>query len=196
MARTPSRQNMIDATARLLMERGYFGTGIHEVLEASGAPRGSMYYHFPGGKEQLAVEAVQQSGEHVRALLAQVFAETDDLGTAMERVVGFFAEQLRSSEYSHGCPVAPVVLVPDGLEELPGVVGGTFGGWHDVVAARLRETGVSEERAESVAWLALSALEGALLVSRARRDVTPLLRAGAEIAAQLRSLPRPDQETT
>ena len=70
-----TRQRMVDSTAHLLQERGYFGTGIRDILDRSAAPRGSMYFHFPGGKEQLAVEAVRQSGDGVRALLLGTFED-------------------------------------------------------------------------------------------------------------------------
>jgi len=179
---------MVDAAAQLLQERGYFGTGIRDVLERSGAPRGSMYFHFPDGKEQLAVEAVRQSGDDVRTLLQSVLSETDDLGEAMERVTAVFVDQLVASDFTLGCPVAPAVLHPGDCTGLAGAVDQTFGSWHETIATKMRSAGVPADRAESAAWLALSALEGALLLSRARRDVTPLQRTGHEVATQLRSL--------
>src|SRR6476646_1850464 len=148
MARSSTRQRMVDSTAHLLQERGYFGTGIRDILDRSGAPRASMYFHFPGGKEQPAVEAVRQSGEGVFALLLGIFAATEDLGDAMEQITAVFVGQLLASDFALGCPVAPVVLHPGDCTDLHGEVDRTFGSWQETIAMKMRSVGVSTDRAE------------------------------------------------
>ena len=64
MARqSDARQRMIKSTARLFRRQGFHGTGLQQVLEASGAPRGSLYFHFPGGKEEIGETALTIAGE-------------------------------------------------------------------------------------------------------------------------------------
>jgi TetR/AcrR family transcriptional repressor of lmrAB and yxaGH operons len=183
--RSDSRQRLLDAAALLIQERGYHATGLRDVLAASGAPRGSLYFHFPEGKDQLAAEAVQLSAERVCALTQQVLAESEDLRQGVLTVVGLFADQLERSGYRLGCPIAPAAVPGTEGDLLPDVVRQAFDSWQQVITDRLRGAGLEPERAERLACFALSTVEGAVLLSRVRRDVTPLRGAGTELVALL-----------
>lgn len=185
MARSDSRQRLLEAAALLIQERGYHATGLRDVLAASGAPRGSLYFHFPNGKDQLAAEAVQLSADRICAITQQVLTEAPDLRHGVLTVVGLFAQQLEGSGYTLGCPVAPAAVNGEEGDLLPGVVRDAFDSWQSVIAERLRAEGLAPERATRLACFALSTIEGALLLSRVRRDVAPLHDAGAELLALL-----------
>lgn len=185
MPRSDSRERLVGATASLLRERGYHGTGLREIVQRSGAPRGSLYFLFPGGKDQLAAAAVRASARQVREGIEQVFAVHADVGEALRAFVGIFGEQLQASGYALACPVAPAALgAPDG-GELHEAVREAFEQWQQAIVERLRAERVAEDRAQSLAALALSAVEGALLLSQVRRDVTTLLQVGQDVGELL-----------
>lgn len=189
MTTSATRQRFIDSTAHLLQQRGYHGTGLRDVLEHSRAPRGSLYFHFPGGKEQLAAEAIQHGAGRICEALRGVFAATRDIGEAVTQILSLLALQLQASDFTLGCPVAPVALEQVEGALLTDAVRSAYDSWHAVILARLLEEGHAPARAQSLATFALSAIEGALLLSKVRRDVAPMTDTAKELAALVRREP-------
>jgi TetR/AcrR family transcriptional repressor of lmrAB and yxaGH operons len=184
-ARRSSRDAFIDTAGLLLRRQGYAATGLNEVVTRSGAPKGSLYFHFPGGKEELAVAAMQRTGEQLRAALARILASSDDLGEALARLLDILAEGLERSDYRDGCPIATVTLeLASDSKALRVAATETFDSWLDALHQRLLVAGVSAPVAERRALLVLSAIEGALILARARRDLAPL----AAVREELRTL--------
>lgn len=179
-----TRRRMVAATAELLRDQGYDGTAMSDVLERSGAPRGSLYFHFPGGKDQLVREAIETEGSMIGQGIEYVLASSDDVAEAVGRVVDYLAGDLERSEYRRGCPVAAVTLdsaiYAEGVRE---TCAATFGGWQRLIEERLRRAGWSPAAARDEAILVLSAIEGGLSLARAQRDPAPLLA----VARRLRS---------
>jgi TetR/AcrR family transcriptional regulator, lmrAB and yxaGH operons repressor len=210
MMSNDSRASMVRSAAKLISTRGVNATAFSDVLADSGAPRGSIYHHFPDGKRQLAEDAVQWTGERVSTRLAQ--APT----TSPAAVLRFFTEMWRavviSSNATAGCAIAGVTVDSDartggaataaddttaagesaGSDEaslLP-TVAGVFDSWTALLAAKLREAGVPARRATPIATTALAAMEGALILCRAAGSVAPLDR----VATQLQHLlPEPSE---
>ncbi len=176
-----TRERFIRATATLLQERGYSGTAMSDILEASGAPRGSLYFHFPGGKAELAAEAVAHSGAQLCEIMQAVLASTDDLGESIGAVTTMLGHQLASSDYKLGCPVAPIAI-EDVSGALHDAVASAFATWHEVIRSRLVHAGHKPKRAAELATFALSAIEGALLLCKVQRSTAPLERAAIELA--------------
>ncbi len=108
--RKPSRQAFVEATAELLRRQGYNATGLNEIVARSGAPKGSLYFHFPGGKEELAVAAMSQAGDELRQAIGAIVTSSDDLGESLGRLIDALAAGLESSDYEMGCPIATVTL--------------------------------------------------------------------------------------
>src|SRR5690348_16269508 len=108
--RTDTRQRMLDTAADLFHTQGYHATGLTELTTAGGAPMGSLYFHFPGGKEQLAAEAVRLSGERTGALLEAVLKDAPDALAAIDRAVEALAAFLTESDFQRGCPLASLAL--------------------------------------------------------------------------------------
>jgi TetR/AcrR family transcriptional regulator, lmrAB and yxaGH operons repressor len=179
-----SRDGFIDATAHLLRRQGYAATGLNEITARSGAPRGSLYFHFPAGKEQLAVAAMERAGEQLRAAIESIVASCDDVGEALARLVDVMAAGLERSGFEHGCPIATVALeAATASEEIRSTADQVFDSWLDVLAARVESAGVEPDAARRRATLVLAAIEGALILARARADVSPLLAVRAELIA-------------
>src|SRR5438552_3389299 len=106
--RSDARRRAIAATSELVQEQGYAATGLEEILSRSGAPKGSFYFHFPGGKEQLVAEAVAASGDGIRQLIDAVVSDAKTPQEAIRAIASFQARQLAESGFEHGCPIATV----------------------------------------------------------------------------------------
>jgi len=179
-----SRDAFIATTAKLLRRRGYAASGLNEIVTRSGAPKGSLYFHFPGGKEQLAIAAMEHSGGQLQAGIAQLLASSEDLGEALARVLDALAAGLQASGFRDGCPIATVALeAASESEPLRASAAAVFDAWLAVITERLRSAGLSAPAAERRALLVLAAIEGALILARARHDVGPLHAVREELLA-------------
>jgi TetR/AcrR family transcriptional regulator, lmrAB and yxaGH operons repressor len=182
--RTDSKQRMIAAARRLVRERGYVGTALSDVVTESAAPRGSIYFHFPGGKEELAGEVtLLHAGDHI-AHINRAAAATTTAAQLIEAFIGRIRDELISSNYREGCAMAAIVIestpASDHLSDA------TRRGFQDIIAtlaARLTEKHVPHDRAAQLATHALINAEGALILSRALRDPAPFDTAIAELIA-------------
>ena len=170
------RERMVVSAALLIRERGAHATAISDVLEHSGAPRGSAYHYFPGGRTQLLCEAVDYAGEHVAAIITEAKGSRELLDTLIDK----YRRQLLESDFRAGCPVV-AVSVEAGDEQdrermAPAVerAAAVFDRWTDLIAERFIADGVAPDRAGELAMLATAALEGAIVLARVRRDLTPL----------------------
>ncbi len=174
------RERMVVSAALLIRERGSHATAISDVLEHSGAPRGSAYHYFPGGRTQLLCEAVDYAGEHVGAIIAEAEGGLQLVDTLIDK----YRQQLLDSDYRAGCPIA-AVSVEAGFEKgreqdrerMAPVIeraAAVFDRWTDLIAQRFISDGIPRNRAGELAVLATTAIEGAILLARVRRDLTPL----------------------
>jgi TetR/AcrR family transcriptional regulator, lmrAB and yxaGH operons repressor len=185
-----SRDRMIRAAIELFRERGYAATSFGDVIAASGAPRGSIYHHFPGGKTELAVEALRRySAASLRRL-----HKAAEAGSAAD-VVGAFLdaarEELVRAGYHRGCPIAGVALDLTATDTaLADVVADALAGWRDLFAEVMVRDGAEPARARRLAALVVATGEGALLLGRAQRSTGPLDDARAELVALVGSAAR------
>jgi TetR/AcrR family transcriptional repressor of lmrAB and yxaGH operons len=170
-----TRARLIAGTRELIEEQGYFGTGLNQVLAATGAPRGSLYFHFPGGKDQLVAAALVQSGQEVADLLTTLAAEGADAAALTERLTEVFAERLARSDYTKGCPIATVALEVAGTNEpLRAVCAEVYESWQHILAEQLAAGGFRPTEASTAAGQALALMEGAALLASVRRSREPL----------------------
>jgi TetR/AcrR family transcriptional repressor of lmrAB and yxaGH operons len=180
-----SREKLVETTAALLQKQGYFATGLNEIVKESGAPKGSLYFHFPGGKEELAAEGLAMNAAGMRAQLSAVLEGTTDLGRALEVAVDVLAIQLEQSKFQEGCPIATVALeaaaTSDRIHE---VVKEAYESWEAIIESKLLAGGVPAKQAKDASVMVLAAIEGGLLLSRAYRNTAPL-RAVQRMLAQL-----------
>lgn len=172
--RSDVRERMITAARRLFRQHGYLGTALSDVITESAAPRGSLYFHFPGGKEELATEV---SLLHAADVVAHVNRAAGTTDTAAEFIAGFmrhFRDEIVASDYREGCAVAPIVLeCTPASTSLSDVARRGFGDLVAAVTARLEEKGLDRERARTLGSLAVTTMEGALILSRTLRSPEP-----------------------
>src|SRR3954465_9665989 len=147
--RTDTRQRMLDTAADLFHSQGYHATGLTQLITAGGAPKGSLYFHFPGGKEQLAAEAVQLSSQRTGALLEAILHDAPDPATAIDRAIDALARFLTASDFQRGCPLATVALdAAAASEPIRAACVDGYSSWHAVFAGYLAGQGLSSERAD------------------------------------------------
>jgi AcrR family transcriptional regulator len=166
---------MIQSALVLFGENGVEATSFSQVIEHSGAPRGSIYHHFPGGKAQLVEEATRYAG----AVVASIFAaaiESEDPIVGLNAVVDFWRSVLHDSDFAAGCPVLAASLESKGLPGAREAARDAFQRFQDLHAQLLERAGVPSDRARSLAAVAVSAVEGAIILSRAQRSNAPLDR--------------------
>ena len=186
MATTRTKDRIVDASAELFRRQGYSGTGIKQILAEASAPFGSLYHHFPGGKEQIGAEAIARAGEQVAAAVAHLLRAKPSVPDAVEALAGLLAAGLEASEFERGCPVATTALeVTSRSEPIRAAVQASFESWLTPLRERLEAAGFDRLQAAHRADLAIAALEGALVLARARRDADVLRDAGRELRALL-----------
>ncbi|MBZ9679858.1 MULTISPECIES: TetR/AcrR family transcriptional regulator [unclassified Mesorhizobium] len=180
---TDTRTRMIEATALLLRRRGYHGTSLNDILSASGAPRGSLYFHFPGGKDQLVIEVTRASVAEVTERLGEALAAERDPAVAVHHIYQSVGRMLEDNGFSLGCPVAPVVLdSPGDVPDLVELCRSAFEQWIGLLREAFVRAGVPERRAQALALLVESSLEGLMVIARATRDRSSLNAVADEVA--------------
>jgi TetR/AcrR family transcriptional repressor of lmrAB and yxaGH operons len=185
MARAPdSREKTVVAAVKLFSQRGYHGTALNDILDAGGSPRGSLYFHFPRGKEEIGEAASGLAGEAVRQVIANAAETSDNIENFLTLIVQAMASNLERSGYSEGCPIATVALETAAQSEILGAAARTaFQSWEQELKHGLERFGMKTGDADLVATTVLSQLEGALLLARTYRNLEPMHR--AETAVKL-----------
>ncbi|HEY0814560.1 MAG TPA: TetR/AcrR family transcriptional regulator [Pseudonocardia sp.] len=177
MTERAPRERMVRSAALLFRERGVGGTGMRDVVEHANAPRGSLQYYFPGGKQQLLTEAMVWMAERSARPLRDVLGAAEPVPPArvVNIVLGRFRELLTITDFRSGCPI--VAGVADASWDQPAVADAAkeaFAMWLVPLQDALVRGGLTPERAGRVALLVVSAAEGALVLGRARRDFSAL----------------------
>jgi TetR/AcrR family transcriptional regulator, lmrAB and yxaGH operons repressor len=175
-----ARDRMIRSAALLFRERGVQGTSFADVLDHSGAPRGSIYHHFAGGKTQLAEEATRWAGAYIVATTAAAL-DDDDPVEAIRALRRHWDEVLRGTGFEAGCPIVAAALEGDREPTVRDAAGEVFGEWETMLAAAFERRDVPTARARSLATLMIAAVEGAVVLARAPRSMEPLERVAGEL---------------
>ena len=179
--KSDSRQRMALSTAALLREYGASATSIDRVLAHSGAPRGSVYYHFPGGRAELIDEAVSLAGAFITRLI-EAGAQAADPVKAVDAFFAMWREQLVASDFRSGCPIVAVAVeTNDDAPQLVRSAAAVFVRWQEALAAMFVRHGLPDERGRRLAAFIIAAVEGAVIMCRAERSAAPLEAAAAEI---------------
>ena len=172
---TDSKGKTLAAAAKLFRQQGYHGTALHDILAAGGSPRGSLYFHFPKGKEQIGEAALTLAGEAVRAAIAHAAETSENAEEFLTRVVRGMASNLERSDFKEGCPIATTALETSAQSEVLGsATRGAFQKWEHEIKRGLERFGMKSGEADVVATAVLSQLEGALLLARTYRSLEPM----------------------
>ena len=178
--RVDTRTKMLVSAAEVMRECGAAGVTIDAVLARSGAPRGSVYYHFPDGRTQILTEALRYSGDSITAMIddaAQLGARV-----LLRKFVEFWERVLTDFDFAAGCPVVAAAICSDADElKLAVEAGSILGRWCAALTRAFVADGFEEADAASLAVTSVAALEGAVVVSRSTRNVEPLRQVGDQL---------------
>jgi len=188
-----TRDRMIETTARLLQRRGYHGVSLNDVLSEAEAPRGSLYFHFPDGKDQLVIEATRAGVDRATELLRATLAASATPAAGVRAFVEETARMMQASDYTFGCPVAPLVLDDAGhTAELAALCHQAFADWTAVIREALVSAGVPAARARTLATVVEATHEGLFIMARANRTVDDMMTVARELEIMLQAaLPDP-----
>lgn len=182
---TSTRQQIIEKTSQLLEQQGYHATGLNQIVAESETPRGSLYYYFPEGKEELAAEAVEFRARQMSDYLRHQLAAFADPVEAVYRALLNFADHMDSGGCKGGAPIAAVALETAGSSErLRQACHVAYGFLVAPVQEKLVAAGYAPERAEALALTISAAMEGGMILSRTAQSSRPLRL----IAEELRTL--------
>jgi len=174
-----SRAALLDSAALLFRRQGYAATGVNQILESAEVKAGSLYHHFPDGKQELAAAVVNIVGADIERRLRS-FLDSD---LAVADIVDAWIDLMSAglgADQRDGCPIEPIAT--ESVNASPQVRDASaraFGGWSSAVADRLRADGWPEEDAEKTALAVIALLEGALILSRITGDTATLNAAKA-----------------
>jgi AcrR family transcriptional regulator len=183
---TPTRQRIVEAGAELLRHKGYSATGVKEIVATAQAPFGSLYHHFPGGKEQLGAEVIAYSGAEYGKLGPLIFGAAPDVVTGVRMFFDGAADNLVETNWLAGCPIATVALeVANTSEPLREATAAVFTSWVDGLSRTFAAAGLADDAARAIAVKFVAALEGAFILAQSWRDATPLRSAGEMVAREL-----------
>jgi AcrR family transcriptional regulator len=181
---TETRDRIIDASAELLRRQGYAGTGVKQIVAAARAPFGSIYHHFPGGKEELGAAAIRRSGALYELLIPAVFDPAPDLVSAVRLFFEGAAAHLEESEYEDACPIATVALeVSSTSNTMREACADVFESWIAAGLPRFTAEGLDEATSRELVIGMIAALEGAFVLARASQS-TEALHVAGELVAQ------------
>jgi AcrR family transcriptional regulator len=188
MARS-TRETILTAAAELMRHKGYGAVGMKDIAAASGAPIGSLYHHFRGGKVQIAREALINAGQAYALLIPSIVDSYTDVSEAIDAVFTQAAEDMASTGFANMCPVASVAAeVADTVEELRETSATVFQNWIDGGAAYFVARGLNELQARELTLTLIGTLEGAFVLARTLRSAEPLLAAGRVLAPRYRGV--------
>lgn len=186
-----TKQRMIEAAASSLRRRGLMATSFTDVLGVSGAARGAIYHHFPGGKDELAHDAVQWTGRRVRDQFAELDAA--DAGAVLRGFVELIGPVVHKAAGGASCAVAAVAVEATPAQpELTAAAGAALQSWVDALAGRLRQAGMPSSEARALAQLMVAVLEGSLVLARATGH-TAAFEDTAQLLLQMAPAPRPQR---
>jgi AcrR family transcriptional regulator len=179
-----TRERLIVATADLFRRQGYSATAVKQIVEAAGAPFGSMYHFFPDGKVELGAETIRWSGAMYGQLIDLFYETGADPVEATRQFFEGAADTVRDTDYADACPIATVALeVASTSEPLRRATAEVFESWLAALDAHFVQAGLTKTQARNLSVVLFSLLEGAFILARATRDHTHVRtagRAGAE----------------
>lgn len=186
MAKVSSaREDMLRAATELFRARGYEGVGVAELLESSGAPRGSLYFHFPGGKEQIGVEVIARVADAVLRQFKGLNEKNLDLDSYVDTIFKHTAKTVKERDFGGSCPIAAIAAESSTAHspELSAAVVRAFRMWETEIGSYAETRGMKPKDAAEFASTLVASMEGAFLLSKVQRSTAPHTQAARAIKA-------------
>lgn len=169
------RQPIINAAVTLFRRQGFARTGLNDIVDVSGAPKGSLYHYFPDGKSSIAVAAVEEAGRRVAETVAKLAEDCSSAGDLLRAHARLLAGWMQGSGFRNGCPITTVLLELAPRERAVSEAGRkAYAARISILREKLIADGFARPRADSLAVLCTSALQGALIQARVERSRRPI----------------------
>lgn len=180
-----TKARLAESMLELIQTSGYSGTGLSAITAHAAAPKGSVYFHFPNGKEGLGVAAVDLAAKQFETLILELADSERSAAQAARSAIEALAMLVGESDFRLGCPVSVVTLEMGAENErLRGACAAAFESWIVPTAALLEADGLAHEEARALATVVVSMIEGAVILSRAMQSTQPLLSA-ADVVVEI-----------
>jgi TetR/AcrR family transcriptional regulator, lmrAB and yxaGH operons repressor len=186
-----TKMQIIETTAALLERQGYNATGLNQVVTESGAPKGSLYYYFPDGKEQIGAETLLWSGERMAERIRMGLAQAEEVGEAVYSLAMNIADAIEASHFQAGGPLTTVALeTAASSERLNLACRDAYGLMRSAFEEKLLENGYGKDQSAELAGYLLAVFEGGILLSRVQHSGDPLRQAAVHLKSYIESIPR------
>lgn len=184
-----SRERIVETTCELLEIQGFQATGLNQIIRESGAPKGSLYYYFPEGKEELVAEAVTRMAEVVAGRITAHLAGVEEPAEAVRTFILTLAHYVEASGFRSGGPITTAALEAAATSErVREACLKTYQAWQAAFREKLLQSGCPEARAARLASLIIASVEGAIILSRTQRSTEPLQHIAEELGFLLRTI--------
>ncbi|MBU9673773.1 TetR/AcrR family transcriptional regulator [Planococcus sp. CP5-4] len=182
-----SKNKLVKTASRLFQLQGYHATGLNQITQESGAPKGSLYYHFPNGKEELAIESVQATADFVSSQIEQGLSSSTDAVEAIQTFITDMAERFQKEHRAGGIPIAAVALETSLISgPLREACQSAYQQFQNAFTEKLIQSGYEEERARELGSVINLMIEGAFLISFTTGDSKPLFLVAKQIPVLLK----------
>lgn len=186
-----TRDQIIEKTCELLEAQGYHATGLNQILAESGAPKGSLYYYFPSGKEELTAEAINRTGQIVAERIKHGLASIDDPVEAIQSFIRTVAHHVEASGFRSGGPLMIVAMeTAISSERLNNVCREAYHLLQHAFQEKLQNGGYAEEQAARLATFIISSVEGGIILSRTNHSGDPLKTVADTLGRVLPTFPK------
>ena len=184
-----AREQIIAVTCDLLETQGYHATGLNQIIQESGSPKGSLYYYFPDGKEGLTAEAIEQAGREVAQRIEHRLAAYPDPAQAVREFVTNIAHHVEASGFRAGGPLTTVALeTATSSERLNTVCRAAYQRMIDAVRSYLLSVGIDQANAAELAQFVIASIEGGIILSRTFHTGDPLRQVAEQLAMTVGSV--------
>jgi len=181
-----TREKILVTMARLIEKQGFHATGLNEIIRESGAPKGSVYYYFPGGKEQIGAEAILEAGTIISGRLHALLEAEADPVSAISSFMLNMAESMEAAGYNSGSPLTTATIETTITSE---AINKACRKAFDMILSAFREkfieSGIKQAKASELAMFVTTLIEGGILMSRTYHDAKPLRIAARQLKGLL-----------
>jgi TetR/AcrR family transcriptional repressor of lmrAB and yxaGH operons len=186
-----TRDQFIDTACDLLECQGFHATGLNQIIKESGAPKGSLYYYFPQGKDELAEAAIARAGAATAQRIEASLSASDDPAEAVSAFVAAIAHHVEATDYRSGGPLMTIAMETAATNErLNLACRAAYQRFQDAFEGKLIASGFDRERAAALATFILASIEGGIVLSRTYHSGDSLRRVAAELGVLLRTASR------
>lgn len=170
-----AREQILQTTCTLLEKQGYHGTGLNEIVKESGAPKGSLYYYFPEGKEQITSEAILESSRATSERIRANLQNTENAAKAIHDFILLVAENVERSGFAAGSPLTAVAMeTATQSERINLACRESYSMLQTAFKEKLIASGFAKPKADELATFIVASVEGGIILSRTHHTVDPL----------------------